>query len=47
LQEAHELAAIRAEERRAVEVLIEQALAEHGIVALSTGKDGSKRGRFV
>lgn len=47
LQEAHELAAIRPDERRAVEVLIEEAMARKGIVLRRSGKEESKRGRFV
>lgn len=47
LQEAHELAVIGSSDRRAVEIMIEEALARHGIVPRRTGKDGSKRGRFI
>lgn len=47
LQEAHEQAAIRPEERRAVDRLIEEALARKGDVVRRSGKDASKRGRFI
>jgi hypothetical protein len=47
LQEAHELAAIRPDERRAVEVLVEEALARRGVVLRRSGKDQSKRARYV
>ena len=47
LQEAHEMAVVKLEERRAVELLIEQALADHGLATMRSAKDGSKRGRFV
>lgn len=47
LQEAHELAVIHPDERRAVELMVEQALAELDIVLTRSAKDGSKRGRFV
>jgi hypothetical protein len=47
LQEAHEMAVLSMTDRRLVEAFIERELAEHGIVRLRTGKDGSKRGRFV
>lgn len=47
LQEAHEVAAIRPHERRAVEALVEEALARHGLVYRRSAKDESKRGRFV
>lgn len=47
LQEAHELAAIRPDERRAVELMVEEALARHGVILRRSAKDGSKRGRFV
>ena len=47
LQEAHEVAVIRAGERRAVEIMLEESLAAHGIVQRRSAKDGSKRGRFV
>lgn len=47
LQEAHEAAVINIADRRTVEHAIEQMLANKGIVWMTTGKDGSKRGRFV
>jgi hypothetical protein len=47
LQEAHEAAVIRGPERRAVETLIERALAGRGLLVRRSGKDGSKRVRFV
>lgn len=47
LQEAHELAVIRAEERREVEILVDRLLAEHGVVLRRSAKDRSKRGRYV
>lgn len=47
LQEAHEIAVIRADERRAVEIMLEASLANHDIVHRRSAKDGSKRGRFV
>jgi HAMP domain-containing protein len=47
LQEAHEVAAIRPHERRAVEALVEEALARRGLVYRRSAKDESKRGRFV
>jgi hypothetical protein len=47
LQEAHEVAAIRPHERRAVETLVEEALARHGHDYRRSAKDESKRGRFV
>ncbi len=47
LQEAHEAAVINMADRRTVEHAIEQMLANKGIVWMTTGKDGSKRGRFV
>ncbi|HET9015906.1 MAG TPA: DNA double-strand break repair nuclease NurA [Thermomicrobiaceae bacterium] len=47
LQEAHEMAVVKMDERRAVELLIEQALAKHGLLSGRSAKDGSKRGRFV
>jgi hypothetical protein len=47
LQEAHEIAAIRPDERMAIELLVEQALANHGLVYRRSGKAESKRGRFV
>lgn len=47
LQEAHEQAVIGMEDRRVVELAVERALARAGVVLTWTGKDGSKRGRFV
>lgn len=47
LQEAHEQAVIQAADRRAVEQLVEVALARAGIVMKRSAKDASKRGRFV
>lgn len=47
LQEAHEQAVIGGDERRAVELLLEEALMRHQIVPRRSGKDGSKRGRFI
>jgi hypothetical protein len=47
LQEAHEQAVLSTADRRLVEELIERRLASLGIVMNRTGKDGSKRGRFV
>lgn len=47
LQEAHEQAAIRPEERRAVDRLIEEALARKDRLPRRSGKDASKRGRFI
>jgi hypothetical protein len=47
LQEAHELAVIRSEERRAVEMLLDRHLAEYGVVLRRSAKDRSKRGRYV
>lgn len=47
LQEAHELAAIRPDERRVIDVLIEEALARRGLAFPRSGKDASKRGRFA
>ena len=47
LQEAHEAAVLSMADRRTVELAVERALAEVGVVFLHTGKDGSKRGRFV
>ncbi|MBX6341931.1 MAG: DNA double-strand break repair nuclease NurA [Thermomicrobiaceae bacterium] len=47
LQEAHELAAIRPDERRAVEALVEEALVRRQVVPRRSAKDGSKRGRFI
>jgi hypothetical protein len=47
LQEAHEMAVLSMADRRLVEEVIERRLAAIGIVMTRTGKDGSKRGRFV
>lgn len=47
LQEAHEAAVIGSDDRRAVELLIEQALADHHVWHPRSAKDGSKRGRFI
>ena len=47
LQEAHEVAAIRPDERRAVETLVEESLARLGHLYRRSAKDESKRGRFV
>lgn len=47
LQEAHEAAVLNMTDRRVIEQAVERALASAGIVTLATGKDGSKRGRFV
>lgn len=47
LQEAHEQAVIGVEERRAVETLVEEALARLGITMLRSAKDTSKRARFI
>lgn len=47
LQEAHEIAAIRPDERMAVELLVEEALSRRGLVYRRSGKAESKRGRFV
>lgn len=47
LQEAHEKAVISTSDRLLMEVAIERELARHDIVLTYTGKDGSKRGRFV
>lgn len=47
LQEAHEKAVIGTGDRLLMEVAIERELARHDIVLTHTGKDGSKRGRFV
>ena len=47
LQEAHELAAIRPDERRAVELMIVEAMARRGFSLGRSAKDGSKRTRFV
>ena len=47
LQEAHEQAVLSTSDRMLIEVAIERELARNGIVLTYTGKDGSKRGRFV
>ena len=47
LQEAHEQAVLSTADRLLMEIAIERELARHGIVLTYTGKDGSKRGRFV
>ena len=47
LQEAHEQAVLSMGDRRLVEETVERTLATQGIVVTRTGKDGSKRGRFV
>jgi hypothetical protein len=47
LQEAHEQAVLSMADRRLVEETVERQLASQGIVVTRTGKDGSKRGRFV
>jgi hypothetical protein len=47
LQEAHEQAVLSMADRRLVEETVERLLATQGIVVTRTGKDGSKRGRFV
>jgi len=47
LQEAHEQAVLSMADRRLVEQTVERQLASQGIVVTRTGKDGSKRGRFV
>lgn len=47
LQEAHEQAVLSMADRRLVEETVERQLACQGIVVTRTGKDGSKRGRFV
>jgi hypothetical protein len=47
LQEAHECAALSMNDRRIIEQAVERALAARGHVHIATGKDGSKRGRFV
>ncbi|HLI51580.1 MAG TPA: hypothetical protein VKU87_07260, partial [Thermomicrobiaceae bacterium] len=47
LQEAHEQAVIGMADRRMVETLVDRALAENSIVMQRSGKDASKRGRFV
>jgi hypothetical protein len=47
LQEAHEQAVLSMADRRLVEETVERLLARSGVVVSRTGKDGSKRGRFV
>jgi hypothetical protein len=47
LQEAHEQAVLSMADRRLVEQTVERQLASQGIIVTRTGKDGSKRGRFV
>ena len=47
LQEAHEKAVLSTSDRLMMEIAIERELARHDIVLTHTGKDGSKRGRFV
>lgn len=47
LQEAHERAVIRAQERREVEHVVERLLAECGVVLRRSAKDRSKRVRYV
>jgi hypothetical protein len=47
LQEAHEMAVLNMADRRLVEEMIERRLASLGVVMTRTGKDGSKRGRFI
>ena len=47
LQEAHEAAVLNIADRTTNDQAVEQALASAGIVRLTTGKDGSKRGRFI
>lgn len=47
LQEAHEKAVVTMADRQALEATLERALAQAGIIWTRTGKDGSKRGRFV
>jgi hypothetical protein len=47
LQEAHEQAVIGTAERRLVEELVEQALAERGVVYARSAKAYSKRRRGV
>lgn len=47
LQEAHEQAVLSMADRRLVEATIERQLAGHGVIVTRTGKDGSKRDRFV
>jgi hypothetical protein len=47
LQEAHEQAVLSMADRRLIEQTVERRLAGQGIIVTRTGKDGSKRGRFV
>lgn len=47
LQEAHEQAVLSMADRRLIEETIERQLAIQGVLVTRTGKDGSKRGRFV
>ena len=47
LQEAHEKAVLSTSDRMMIELAIERELARHGHVLTHTGKDGSKRGRYV
>jgi hypothetical protein len=47
LIEAHEQAVISTEDRRMVEVLVEQALAARGIYYMRSAKDASKKSRGV
>jgi hypothetical protein len=47
LQEAHEQAVLSMSDRRLVEETIERRLASLGVVVRRSGKDMSKRGRFV
>jgi len=47
LQEAHEQAVIHAEERETLLTMIEQLLAEHGMLLRESAKQRSKRGRYA
>lgn len=47
LQEAHEMAVISMSDRQLVDELMERRMAAAGIIVTRSGKDGSKRGRFV
>jgi hypothetical protein len=47
LQEAHEMAVISMTDRQLVDELMERRMAAAGVTLTRTGKDGSKRGRFV
>lgn len=47
LQEAHEMAVISMSDRQLIDHLIERRMAASGMTMLRTGKDSSKRGRFV